>query len=122
MSQEKHVFYLPNCDTSRRVIRQAELGDDFTYQDIKKKPITEDQLDELAVLAGSYEALFSRRAREYHKRKLKDIYLNEKDYRTLILEDYTFLKRPVIVYKGHIFIGADEKNVNQLIHELSKEN
>ena len=121
MSQEKRVFYLQNCDTSRRVIKQAGLGDDFNFQDIKKKPLTEDQLDELAVLAGSYEALFSRKSREYHKRKLKDKYLNEKNYRDLILEDYTFLKRPVIVYNGDVYIGSDERVVNQLIHELSKQ-
>lgn len=120
MLQEKRVFYLQNCDTSRNVIKQADLGDDFDYQDLKKNPLTEKQLDELAVLAGSYEALFSRHSREYHKRKLKEKYLNECDYRRLILENYTFLKRPVIVYKNHAYIGAGKKVVNQLINELAK--
>ncbi|HKK09797.1 MAG TPA: ArsC/Spx/MgsR family protein [Bacteroidales bacterium] len=121
MSQLKRVFYLPNCDTSKRVIKEARLGDDFDFQDIKKKPLTPQQLDELAVMAGSYEALFSRRSREYQKRELKNEYLNEKDYRDLILEHYSFLKRPVVVYAGQAFVGSSEKVVNQLINELEKE-
>lgn len=121
MSQLKRVFYLQNCDTSKRVIKEAGLGDEFDFQDIKKKPLTPQQLDELAVMAGSYEALFSRRSREYQKRELKNEYLNEKDYRDLILEHYSFLKRPVVVYAGQVFIGSDEKVVNQLINELEKE-
>ncbi len=121
MSQLKRVFYLQNCDTSKRVIKKAGLGDEFDFQDIKKKPLTPQQLDELAVMAGSYEALFSRRSREYQKRELKNEYLNEKDYRNLILEHYSFLKRPVVVYAGQVFIGSGEKVVNQLINELEKE-
>lgn len=116
----KKVYYLKNCDTSRRVIREAGLSesDDFEFQDIKEKPLTPEQLDQLAVLAGSYEGLFNRRAQEYHRRNLKNEYLNEKDYRDLILEHYTFLKRPVVVVNDQIFIGGDVKEINRLIYHL----
>ena len=66
-------------------------------QDIKFEKITADQLDELKELAGSYEALFSRRAIKYKEMGLKDKTLDEGGYRKLILEEYTFLKRPVII-------------------------
>ena len=57
-------------------------------------------------MAGSYEALFSRRALKYKSLGLKDMNLGEKDYRKYILEEYTFLKRPVIINGKEIFIGS----------------
>ncbi len=118
MIDSKTVFYLPNCDTSLRVIKEAGIGKEFTFRDVKKAPLNEDEIDALAVLAGSYEALFSRNAKKYRERKLQNEYLNEKDYRDLLLDHYTFLKRPVIVFDDHIFIGGNEKVVNQLMYHL----
>ena len=87
---------------------------DFERQDIKSMPITVDQLDEMAKLAGSYEALFSRRAIKYREMGLKDKALIEPDYRKLILQEYTFLKRPVVIIGKAIFIGSDQKTVDAL--------
>ena len=64
--------------------------------------------------AGSYEALFSRRALKYKELGLKDKHLSEKDYRKLILEEYTFLKRPVALVGGKIFVGSEKKTVEAL--------
>ena len=62
-------------------------------------------------LAGSFEALFSRRAMKYRSLGLNEQELNEADYKKWILEEYTFLKRPVILIDGEIFIGNAKKNV-----------
>lgn len=118
MINNNKVYYLPNCDTSKRVIRQASLGEGFDFHDIRKHPLSAEEVDSLAAMAGSYEALFSRRANLYKERNLKDEYLNEKDYRNLLLEHYTFLKRPVVVAGDEIFIGGQEKVVNQLMSYL----
>ena len=83
-------------------------------QDIKFEKITPEQIDALKKMAGSYEALFSRRALKYKEWKLKDKKLTEKDYRQYILDEYTFLKRPVVVIDKEIFIGSEKKNVAQL--------
>lgn len=83
----------------------------FILQDIKVSKITEAQLREMQELAGSYEALFSRKSRQYSALDLKSKILREEDYQRLILEEYTFLKRPVLLYKGRIFIGNDKKMV-----------
>ena len=68
----------------------------------------------MKALAGSYEALFSRRARKYKELGLKDQTLTEEDYKNYILSDYTFLKRPVIIDEDKIFIGSDKKNLESL--------
>ena len=81
----------------------------FELQDIKTEPITAAQLDEMKKLAGSYEALFSRVALKYRSMGLNKMTLTEKDYRKYILQEYTFLKRPVMIVGDRIFIGNAPK-------------
>lgn len=92
------------------------LPSDFIYQDIKTEPITVKQIEEMAELSGSYEALFSKRAKLYKEMDLKNQDLTEKDFKHYILEHYTFLKRPVIIINDQIFIGNTAKVV-----ELAKQ-
>lgn len=86
-------------------------------QDIKTEKITPQQLDEMRSLTGSYESLFSRRALKYKEMGLKDKQLTEDDYRRLILDEYTFLKRPVTINGKKIFVGNDKKTVEALKKE-----
>jgi arsenate reductase len=87
-------------------------------QDIKSQPFTVEEIEELHRLAGSYEALFSRKATLYKERGLKDQVLTEADYKNLILEHYTFLSRPVIVDGETIFVGNSPKVVQAAIAHL----
>ncbi|MFK7782624.1 arsenate reductase family protein [Psychroserpens sp.] len=107
----KKVYHLKTCNTCERIIKALELPDDFTFQEIKSEDITVRQIEQLKELAGSYEALFSRRAKLYKEMGLKDITLSEADYKHYILDHYTFLKRPVIVMNDHIFIGNSAKTI-----------
>lgn len=101
----KKIFHLSTCDTCQRILKELEPPGSFTLQDIKTEAITPEQLENMANLSGSYESLFSKRARLYKERNLKDQKLSQADYKALILEHYTFLKRPVIVLDNDIFIG-----------------
>ena len=105
------VYHLTTCDTCKRILKEVELPTAFIKQDIKAEEITVKQLEELRSLSGSYEALFSKRAKLYNERNLKNENLVERDFKSLILEHYTFLKRPVIVNKDEIFIGNSKKTV-----------
>lgn len=80
-------------------------------QNIKTNKITEEQLQEMVDLSGSYESLFSRKAMKYRALGLNEKILSESDYKKLILEEYTFLKRPVIIIDQQIFIGNSAKVV-----------
>ncbi|MCK8479141.1 arsenate reductase family protein [Psychroserpens algicola] len=107
----KKIYHLKTCSTCVRIIKTLELPDDVIFQDIKTEEITVKQLEELAKLAGSYEALFSKRAKLYKDMGLKNQNLTEKDFKQYILEHYTFLSRPVLVYNDRIFIGNSAKTV-----------
>lgn len=80
-------------------------------QDIKTESVSPEQLEDMHSLTGSYEALFSKRAQLYRKRGLNEKTLVEKDYKNLILEHYTFLKRPVMIVADQIFVGNSKKVV-----------
>lgn len=105
------VYHLSTCDTCKRIIKEIGVPASFVMQDIKKDEITVKQLDEMFALSGSYEALFSKRAKLYKGRNLKDEKLLERDFKNLILEHFTFLSRPVIINNGEIFIGNSKKTV-----------
>jgi len=105
------IYYLSTCDTCKRILADLQPLEGFELQDIKSDSITPEQLSEMHNLSGSYESLFSRRARLYKERNLSSMELKESDYKALILEHYTFLKRPVILVKNQIFIGNTKKVV-----------
>lgn len=105
------IYYLKTCSTCVRIIKSLDLPSNFIFQDIKEEEITVKQLEELRNLSGSYESLFSKRAKLYKEMGLKDASLSELDYKHYILEHYTFLSRPVIIYKNRIFIGNSPKTV-----------
>ncbi len=107
----KKVYYLSTCNTCKRIIKELGIGDEFEYQDIKTEKITDEQLDQMKELAGNYEALFSRVARKYKEQGLKNKILLEDDYKVLILQEYTFLKRPVFIINDQIFVGNSKKVV-----------
>jgi arsenate reductase len=117
----KKIYHLSSCTTCQRILRETGAGSKgFVLQDIKTEKITPAQLDELKEKAGSYEALFSRRAIKYKELGLKDKNLTEPDYRRLILEEYTFLKRPVTVAGKQIIIGSEKKAVEALKTAIAK--
>lgn len=112
------IYHLKTCSTCVKIIKQLPNIEKFQLQDIKSQPLTETQLEELYNMASSYEALFSRNATLYKERGLKDKPLTEADYKALILEHYTFLKRPVIVSGSKIFIGNKANTVQEAIEYL----
>ncbi len=102
-----------------RILKQLP-ADKFQLIDIKTHPLHVNQLEHLKALAGSYEALFSRKAKKYKEMDLKSQNLSETDYRRLLLDEYTFLKRPVIIIEQEIFVGSEKKNLEKLMEKLKK--
>jgi len=88
------------------LIKAFNPSADFELVDIKTNSIDASTLDLLKEKVGSYEALFSKRAIKYKSLGLKDKNLSEDDFRKLILEEYTFLKRPVLIDGDKVVVGG----------------
>ena len=113
----KKAYYLQNCTTCNRILSDLKWNDEA--QEIRSEKITSDQLEQMSKLAGSYEALFSRRAIKYKSMGLKEKVLQEDDYKRLILEEDTFLKRPVFIIEDEIFIGNSKSVIDSLKQKLN---
>ena len=117
---KKKIYYLASCSTCQRIMKEVGVDASFEQQNIKEEAITAAQLEEMHALAGSYEALFSRKSMKYRAWELHDKTLTETDYRDLILKEYTFLKRPVFIIGKQIFIGNAKAAVEGVKEALAK--
>lgn len=88
---------------------------DFKLIEIKSLGISAVNVDEMKSLSGTYESLFSRSAMKYKALGLKDKQISEEEYRQFIIDEYTFLKRPVFIIGKEIFIG-NSKNIIEQVH------
>ncbi|MFN3967460.1 arsenate reductase family protein [Flavobacterium sp.] len=113
------IYYLASCDTCRKIIKSLPNADRLKFHDIRQNPITEQELEEMYQLSGSYEALFSKKAQLYKSMDLKNKALTEADYKKYLLEHYTFLSRPVFIIDDKIYIGNGQKNIIEVIKVLS---
>jgi arsenate reductase (glutaredoxin) len=109
----RKVWYLSTCSTCTKLIKELNINLSFVRQDIKSDNISEKELDELAQITGSYDSLFSRKARNYKALGLAKKSLSEQEIKKLILNDYTFLKRPVIRVNDEVFAGSSKETINR---------
>ena len=114
----KKVYHLSSCSTCQRILKEIKATD-FVLQDIKTEAISESQLEEMYKFTSSYEALFSKRAMKYKSMALKERNLKEEDFKNLLLEEYTFLKRPVFIINDEIYVGNSKKVVEAVKNTLA---
>ncbi|WOC39501.1 arsenate reductase family protein [Polaribacter sp. HL-MS24] len=114
----RKVYFLQTCDTCRRILKEVNTAN-FEQQEIKTTPVTLSQLETMHHLSGSYEALFNKRAKLYASMDLKNKSLSEADFKKHLLEEYTFLKRPVFIVDNEIFIGNSKKVITELKSKIN---
>lgn len=107
-------YYLDTCDTCKRIMKELPLKENTTLREIKSSPPTEAEIDSIAKKAGSYEAIFSKRARKYRELGLNTQNLTEADYKKNLLSDYTFLKRPVLETPLKVIAGNGKKETDSM--------
>lgn len=107
------VFYLKTCSTCKRIMSEFDLTG-WELRELKTQNVTAEELQELYDLTQSYEALFSKKSTQIKAREIDVKSLKEEDFKALILEHYSFLKRPVFINGKDIFVGNDKKNLENL--------
>lgn len=93
---------------------------DWNLREIKSQPLSEKELESLKQKAGSYEALFSRRSTQIKARGIDLATLKEENFKELLLDHYSFLKRPVFETDSEVFIGTDKANLEELDEYFKK--
>jgi arsenate reductase-like glutaredoxin family protein len=109
----KKVFYLKTCDTCLKILKQYNLQN-WERREIKISPITEQELEDMYAISKSYEALFNKKSTQLKLQELDLKTLQENDFKELLMNHYTFLKRPVFLTDKEIFIGNDKANLEKL--------
>lgn len=109
----KKVFYLKTCGTCTKILKMFDLSA-WELRELKSDLISEDELAEMYTLTKSYETLFSRRSTQIKARDIDVKSLEEKDFKALILDHYSFLKRPVFLTDKEIFVGNEKKTIENL--------
>jgi arsenate reductase len=112
-------YWLPECSTCKKAKNHIERHGirDFELRDIKENPLGREEVENLAKMLGGANELFSRRAIKYREMKLNERELSNEEMLDLMTEEYTFLKRPILVYKGKAIAGFFEKFWNQFLDE-----
>jgi arsenate reductase len=93
-------------------MKEVKISSDWEKQDIKKDKITLEQLEQMRSMTDSYESLLNKRARKLAEFRGQE--WTEEKLKSMILDEYTFLKRPVFILDNEIFIGNSKKVIESL--------
>src|SRR3954471_10739371 len=92
-------YWMPNCSTCQKADAYLRENDRAIadYRDLKAEPLNREEVEQLANAVGGLGELFSRRARKYRSMGLHERELSHEEMLDLMAEEYTFIKRPVLV-------------------------
>lgn len=115
---QDRIYHLSTCDTNRKILAEVKPGKKVKLINIKENNISEEDLDLVAAQLGGYEQVFSKKAMKYRSLKLNERVLTENEMKQFILDEYTFLKRPVSIINGKAFAGYTKDSIEGLKCEL----
>ncbi len=117
--KEVKFYWLPNCSTCQKAERWLERrGVKIdTYRDLKAEPLSRQEVEDLAKKVGGADDLFSKRAIKYREMKLNERVVPESEMLQLMTDEYTFIKRPVMVIGKHGVAGFFERSYISFLDE-----
>lgn len=91
------LYHWARCSTCRQARqRLSERGIPVEERDIFAEPLSEPELDDLAVRAGGLKAITSTASRGFQARGVRLADWDEGELRSAVLEDPHLLKRPIL--------------------------
>lgn len=110
-----HVIGIKNCDTVRKTRKWlAENEVEFEFIDLKKEPLTIDEIKELEFKVG-LDVLVNKRGTTYRNLGLKDKDLTKEEMLDTLLENQSMIKRPVLILDEAVLVGFDEESFKNFI-------
>jgi len=122
MSQlNAELYWMPTCSTCQKAkafLEQHDV-DVVSTHDMKETPLDKATIAKLADKVGGVEALFSKRAMKYRQWGLNEKELSDNEMLDYMAQDYTFIKRPVIVFSnGEVTCGFSSKKLEATLKSL----
>lgn len=112
MTESLTLYMLAHCSTCQRTAKALTArGARFERRDMRRQPLTRIEVENLARLAGGADKLFSRRALAYRRRGLHERIVAPAEMIDLMIEDDTFIRRPVLVRGARAIPGCTVRGV-----------
>ena len=112
MKKNVRLYWMPTCSTCQKADRWLKRRgvDVDEYHDLKDAPLSREEVAELASKVGSPVDLFSKRAVKYREMNLSERKLSDDEMLDLMAEEYTFIKRPVLMIGDKAVAGFFERS------------
>lgn len=112
-----HIAGIKNCNKIRDTKKwMKEHGVDFEFIDVKKDPLTREELKELEFKVG-LDVLVNKRGRKWRDLGLANKDLSDEDMFEQLLEHQVMIKRPVLIKGESVLVGYDEEAYEAFISE-----
>ena len=114
------LYWLPHCTTCQKAVQYLEKkGYSIAkFRDVKSHPLDCKEVERLTELVGGAGELFSRRAIKYRAMNLSERELSSDDMIQLMVDEYTFIKRPVLVSAGRAVAGFTPKSYDSFLEKV----
>ncbi len=111
------IYGLPHCTTCKKAVEYLKnAGVEIeSFHDIKENRLSRREIEQLIERVGGAENLFSKRAMKYRAMGLHEKEISEKETIDLMAEEYTFVRRPVLVYGDMALAGFSKKKYDELL-------
>ncbi|MDI6400668.1 arsenate reductase family protein [Balneolaceae bacterium ANBcel3] len=102
------VIGIKNCNSIKKTENWlTERGLEYAFRNVKKEPLSPQELAELVKRAG-LETLVNKRGKIWKSLGLADKELSDNDLFEVLLEHQNMMKRPVLVKGEAVLVGYDE--------------
>ena len=103
------VYGIKNCNKIRDTLQWLKEHEiEHTFYDLKKEPLTREELDEFVHRIG-LDVLLNKKGMKWRQLGLKDQELDDNQLFDQLLEHQTMMKRPVLINGEAILVGYDEE-------------
>lgn|SRR5690606_38638826 len=117
--KEVTLYWLPNCSTCQKAVRWLDRRgiQVMNFRDIKEDRLSREEVEKLVEMAGEPADLFSKRAIKYREMKLNEREVSREEMLDLMTDEYTFIKRPVMVIGNAAVAGFFERSFERFLNE-----
>ena len=116
-----HIAGINNCNKIRDTKKWMDEHDvEYEFIDVKKEPLTRDELKELEFKVG-LDVLVNKRGRKWRDLGLADKDLSDEELFEQLLEHQVMIKRPVLIKDESVLVGYDEESFEAFISDEEPE-